>query len=232
MSTVVITGANRGIGLALVKHFLKMRHKVYACCRTPSDSTLLFDLLEQYPKTLNIEKLDISSTSSIDLFCHSLQAEPIDILINNASVTESKKSDMTKVSQDEFLDIMNINCYGTLYLSQSMLPMLKKSQRKRIVSLSSRMASISINLPNGYYGYRASKAALNGAMRGLAVDNEIHGIQVLLLHPGEVQTRMTGFTGSLSPDECCVFLYKQITCKQHFVLANALINFDGSIIQV
>lgn len=232
MKTILITGANRGIGLALTKIYLESGNTVYACCRNTASASNLIELQKSHPDNLQIEPVDLATTSSIDALVERLSDKPIDIVINNAGMTDTHQTDMSDLSQDDFLSIINVNCFASLYLSQALLPQIKKSQTKLIVSISSGLSSISLPVMGGYYGYRASKAALNSAMRGLAIDNQADGVSIILLHPGVVQTEMTGFTGFFSADEAAANLFNQIHTQHEARFANALINFDGTIIEV
>lgn len=188
MGRVVITGANRGIGLELCKHYVKAGHEVYAACRQTSKG--LSDSGAQI-----IEGIDVSTATGIDALAQALHGKSIDILINNAGILKSQS--LGTIDYDDVERQFVVNAIGPLRVTESLLPNLRKGAKVALIT--SRMGSIADNTSGGSYGYRMSKAALNAAGMSLARDLEPRGVSVAILHPGYVQTDMVGGSGDITP---------------------------------
>jgi len=197
--TVVITGANRGIGLELVKHYKSNGSRVVGLCRTSSD---------ELDKTADrvIDNIDVCDTDQIAQLGYSLRDESIDILINNAGLFCNET-----INDMDFSSIekqMQVNAYGPLKVSLALVSLIKNGGK--IANITSRMGSIADNSSGAYYGYRASKAALNAFGKSLALDLAPKGICVAQLHPGFVQTEMVNFYGDITPDVAASRLAERI----------------------
>ena len=195
--TILITGANRGLGLEFVRQYAKEGATIIACCREPNEAKDLHDLQKKHPN-IEIHSLDVSSESD-RLKLKEKVSKPIDILINNAGMLE-KGAAFGDISVDELNKTFLVNAVAPLKLTETLLENIAKSQRKLVVCISSSMGSISDNTSGGYYSYRASKTALNMLMKSAGVDLASQGIQVLLLHPGWVKTRMGGSDAMIEPE--------------------------------
>ena len=201
--TILITGANRGIGLEFVKQWLARGAQVIATARDPGNATELQALLDQYSNAgprgepLRIMQLDIRDERSVELLASSLGSTKLDLLINNAGVLSVEALD--GLDFNSIIEQFMVNALGALRVTAALLGNLRDGAR--IVNMTSRMGSIDDNTSGGYYGYRMSKAALNMATRSLAVDLKGRGIVVIAMHPGMVQTDMTRGYGMLSPTE-------------------------------
>ncbi len=180
---VVITGANRGIGLELTRRYAANNH-VFALCRQSSPE------LNSLPGVTVIDQCDVSSTDSITRAA-SLCPPTIDILINNAGIL--RRVSLESLNEDLIYKQFDINAVGPLRVSNAFLNSLKKDSK--IILITSRMGSIDDNSSGSHYGYRMSKAALNMAGKSLAIDLHSQGISVGIIHPGWVKTDMTGQTG-------------------------------------
>jgi NAD(P)-dependent dehydrogenase (short-subunit alcohol dehydrogenase family) len=187
MTTVVITGANRGIGLEFVKQYLAKGHKVIALCRNTSD-----ELSQTSAKV--IDKVDVSNPECLGKTLPSLSDLKIDLLINNAGVLANETLDDMSTATLEYQ--FRVNAMGPVMVTH----MLKKQLFKgaKVIMITSRMGSVTDNTSGGYYGYRMSKAALNIAGMSLAHDLREQEVAVALLHPGYVQTEMVNNTGDIS----------------------------------
>lgn len=199
MTTVVITGANRGIGLALVQHYRKLDCQVYALCRHSSDE------LNGTGASV-IDKVDISNPEFLPDALARLKDVNIDILINNAGVLASEALDNWSPNTIEHQFI--VNAMGPLLVTQCLLPNM--GQGAKIAHITSRMGSMEDNGSGGYYGYRMSKAALNAAGVSMAKDLKEREIAVGLLHPGYVQTEMVSFGGDVTPEHSAGQLAQRI----------------------
>lgn len=197
--TVVVTGANRGIGLELCRQYANAGARVFAICR--SSSSELDDIQVNV-----IKDIDVSDAQAIAGLRDQLQSESIDILINNAGVF--KQETLAKMDFEAIESQWQVNALGPLRVTYALLGLL--SHRAKVVFITSRMGSISDNSSGGYYGYRMSKAALNAAGMSLARDLKSREIAVGILHPGFVQTRMVDFAGDITAKEAAGRLVKRI----------------------
>lgn len=187
---IVITGANRGIGLELTKIY-SQEHQVYAICRNSDDE------LKKLGNTHIISNIDVTSSDSIQKLKQELKNKSIDILISNAGVLHQEN--LGDINFENIEEQFAVNSLGALRVIEALVPNLVEGSKIGIVS--SRMGSIADNTSGGYYGYRASKAAVNAIGMSLAIDLANNNIAVALLHPGYVKTRMTGFAGYIGPEE-------------------------------
>ncbi len=196
---VVITGANRGIGLALATQFKQRGANVTAVCRKPSAE------LEKLGVAI-IDGIDVTDAKARELLAERLADDPIDILINNAGILEGDNFD--SFATDSIQRQFTVNAVAPLELSRTLRPLLKKDSK--LILITSRMGSMADNGSGGQYGYRMSKAALNAAGVSLANDLKDAGIAVAMLHPGYVQTDMVNNRGDISAEEAASRLVKRI----------------------
>ena len=200
MSTYLITGANRGIGLELVRQLKARGEDIIATCR--SSSAELNEL------SVRVETdIDITSGDSVVQLRENLNDTEVDVLIQNAGIAEFNS--LSTLDPQSIVHQFEVNALSPLCFVQTMLSRLSKSAK--IALISSRMGSIEDNSSGGSYGYRMSKVALCMAGKSLAVDLKPKGISVAILHPGLVSTRMTGFTSNgIQPEESVKGLVQRI----------------------
>ncbi|MGK7897949.1 MAG: SDR family oxidoreductase [Xenococcus sp. (in: cyanobacteria)] len=183
MSTYLVTGANRGIGLEFCRQLKSRGHNVIAVCRSASEE--LNDL------GVSVETgIDITSEEQITDLITRLNGKIIDVLINNAAIVE--RISLERLDIDSIRRQFEVNEIAPLQFTKALLPNLKEGSK--IIMMTSRMGSIDDNTSGGSYGYRMSKVALSMAGKSLSVDLKPQGIAVAILHPGLVKTRMTNFT--------------------------------------
>ena len=187
MATVVITGANRGMGLEFVKQYLAKGHKVIALCRNTSDQ------LSQTSAKV-IDKVDVGSPECLEKILPVLSDLKIDLLINNAGVLANETLEHMSATTLEYQ--FRVNAIGPLMITQMLRKQLVKGAKVALIT--SRMGSVTDNTSGGRYGYRMSKAALNIAGVSLAHDLKEQEVAVALLHPGYVQTEMVNNGGDIS----------------------------------
>lgn len=192
-ATVLITGANRGVGLGLVRSFLARGCSVLAACRQPERASELHALVE-HNAPLRIYTCDVASDSSVQALAQAVaqNTRAIDVLVNNAGVLPRGDDTIATVDIDVLRHTVETNAYGALRVTQALLPLLRKGQGKKILHISTRMGSLSLNSAGGSYSYRISKAALNMLHRTLAIELRSEGIISVAVHPGWVQTDMGG----------------------------------------
>jgi NAD(P)-dependent dehydrogenase (short-subunit alcohol dehydrogenase family) len=191
MATYVVTGANRGIGLEYCRQLQQRGDTVIAVCRQPSDDLKALGV--------NIEAdVDITNDAAVADLAKRLQDTPIDVLINNAGILHRVTLD--HLDFDNIRHQFEVNALGPLRITKALLPNLKSGSK--VAMMTSRMGSIGDNTSGNSYGYRMSKVALSMAGKSLSHDLKPKGIAVAILHPGLVQTRMTGFTqGGITTEE-------------------------------
>lgn len=197
--TIVITGANRGIGLALVREYIKRDCEVFGLCRTTSN-----ELAASGARV--IEGFNVVQSESIHSAMEQLNSVQIDILINNAGVFENE--DLGSIDYSAVLRQLAVNALGPLRVTEALLGNLGRGSK--VAMITSRMGSITDNSSGGYYGYRMSKAALNAAGVSLARYLHSRGIAVALLHPGFVKTRMVDYAGDVTPEVAAARLVQRI----------------------
>lgn len=198
MKHVVITGANRGIGLELARLYQRQGWQVTGVCR---ESSKELDAVAAV-----ITGIDVTCEEDVKRLSQQLHGKTIDLLINNAGLLQDEV--LGSLDFDSIRRQMEINAYAPLRICEALLPNLKPGSK--IANITSRMGSIADNDSGGRYGYRASKAALNAFGKSLAVDLKERGIAVALLHPGYVKTRMVNFGGLITPEESAQGLAQRI----------------------
>jgi len=200
MSTFLITGSNRGIGLALSSEIYKRGHEVISTCRKASEEL----------KNLGvriIENVDISSGVSITYLKNQLKDTKLDYLIHNAGISEY--NNFNDLDPESIRRQFEINALSPLCMTRSMIKFLNKNAK--IAFITSRMASIDDNTSGSSYGYRMSKVALSMAAKSLSVDLLDKDIYIAIIHPGLVRTRMTCFTeNGISPLESANGILKRL----------------------
>ena len=199
--TVLITGANRGIGLRLAESYARQGHRVIACCREPERATSLSRLAADTDGRLSVHPFNVVNESQRQGLVAALTGTPVDVLINNAGIYPDKGVGFGNLEPSGWLEGFYVNSIAPVLLAQSLLPNIAAGKRRLIASVSSKMGSLSDNTSGGSYAYRSSKAALNMAMLSLSHDLRERGIAVILLHPGWVQTDMGGTSAHISADE-------------------------------
>tara|TARA_B110000008_G_scaffold272719_1_gene305849 strand:- start:656 stop:1342 length:687 start_codon:yes stop_codon:yes gene_type:complete len=207
MSTVLITGANRGLGYEFVKQYSENGFEVLACCRNINNAKELKELAETSNK-IKVYELDVGNVKAIKSLSQQLQNEKIDVLINNAGIYRS--STVGNINYDEWIESFKVNTIAPYQIVENFLNQIINSDLKKVVSITSKMGSIDDNTSGGSYIYRSSKTALNSMMRSLTHDLKNQGIATLTLHPGWVRTDMGGPGGWIDSFESVQGMIKQI----------------------
>lgn len=208
MKTVFITGANRGIGLALSKVFLKDNWQVIATCRDIKCADELNQLKADY-KLLHVYELDITDYQQMAVLSSTLHDLKIDVLLNNAGLYGPKGYGFGNCDVDAWRDVFEANVIAPTKMAEAFVSQVLNSELKVIAALSSRVGSHTENTKGGGYIYRSSKAALNSVVKSLSNDLLPQGIKTVALHPGWVQTEMGGPNALISAQESAIGL-KQV----------------------
>lgn len=226
MTTVLVTGSSRGIGLELVRQYAADGWRVIATCRDPAGAQTLASL----SGAIEIQTLDLSDLKSVDKLAVALEDETIDLLINNAGLLGPVSMDLAAADYDAWREVLSVNVLGSYKVSTAFTPHVARSERKCIVTLSSRMGSIGRITTAHSLVYRASKAALNAAMKTLSVAYRDRGITVVTLSPGYVRTDMVGPNADLSPEQS-VSGMRRVIAGLTFADSGRFLGIDGDEIE-
>lgn len=209
MKRVLITGANRGVGLALVKQCLLRGDRVFAGCRQPEKANALHELASAFKSNLSLLALDVLDEASLDRARQvvEMQAEALDLLINNAAINLGDEP-LTAVTADNLMTTLRVNAVGPLLVAQRFYELLNRGIQPVLVNISSEAGSIGRMTRFRGYSYYGSKAALNMYTRSLSLDPCLKGVIVIALHPGWVRTDMGGPRATLSPEESAHYIMK------------------------
>jgi len=201
--TVLITGANRGLGLELSKQFAADGYHVIGTARSPEKAIELKEVASE------VLALDVTSDESIQAMAETLKGKPVDILVHNAGYfgptkglgpTNDKSSTLKELTRAEVLDCFAVNSAGPLFVTQGLIPNLNASKKPKIIIISSRSGIINQTRNAGAYGYRISKTAANRAVKIMSVDKALKGAVVVAVAPGHNRTDMGGVKAKLSPE--------------------------------
>jgi len=196
MPSVLITGANRGLGLEFARQYGAAGWRVHAACRDPAAAAASAGL----SATVSWHRLDVADDGAIAMLAAELAGAPLDLLINNAGINRNTGKFGASDSAS-WLETIRVNTIAPLHVAEALIGNLLLGQRKLIVHVSSKMASIAENASGGDYAYRTSKAALNMLAKGMANDLRSRGVAVVVISPGWVATDMGGPAAPLQPAE-------------------------------
>ncbi|HEV7260662.1 MAG TPA: SDR family oxidoreductase [Bosea sp. (in: a-proteobacteria)] len=207
--TWMITGANRGIGLALTMELVRRGDHVIAAARDPWGGALA-ELAAEHVAALTLVELDVTSDDSVAAAKASLEGRPIDVLLNNAGIYGPRdRQSAFDMDFDAWREVFEVNVYAPLRIAQAFLPNLEAGASRKIATISSRMGSIGNN-PSGNIAYRSSKTAVNMTMVLFGNAVRERGITQLLFHPGWVRTDMGGGGADIAPSESAAGLIATI----------------------
>jgi NAD(P)-dependent dehydrogenase (short-subunit alcohol dehydrogenase family) len=226
MQTILITGANRGIGLEFCRQYAEAGWQVIATCRQPAQAEALNELSSQYAN-LQVHALDVADFLRITALSQALADIDIDVLLNNAGIyPDSAESGFGQLNYQHWARAFWVNSIAPAKLAEAFLPNLQRSRKKLLVSISSLMGSIADNTSGGSLLYRSSKAALNATMKTLAIELQSYGIGVLILHPGWVKTDMGGQNALIEASESVTGMRQ---CIDGFIPAQSgsFLKYDG-----
>ncbi|MFZ2404077.1 MAG: SDR family oxidoreductase [Methylobacter sp.] len=227
MATVLITGANRGLGLEFCRQYAEQGWHVIACSRNPDDAFDLNKLAGRHPD-IQLEQLDVSEFEQIDALSGRLADLSIDVLINNAGIyADNKNNGFGHLDYQAWTQSLLVNTEAPVKMAEAFLPQIKQSDKKLVVNISSLMGSITDNNSGGSIFYRTSKAALNAAMKSLAVDLKDQSVGVLIFHPGWVITDMGGPNARINAAESITGMRALI---ENFSLdqSGSFLKYDGT----
>jgi NAD(P)-dependent dehydrogenase (short-subunit alcohol dehydrogenase family) len=198
---ILITGANRGIGLEMVRYAVQQGWRVFACCRNPHNADNLFSIAKLSNGQVSVHIADMLELATVQALSYELRNESIDILVNNAGIYGSDKNTFGAVDADSWLQTFQVNSIAPLKMVEAFSEQLMMGKRKLVACMSSKMGSMADNGYGNSYIYRSSKAALNAVVKSLSIDLKDKGIISVVLHPGWVKTEMGGPDAEISTRE-------------------------------
>ncbi len=225
MPTVLITGANRGIGLALARGYAAEGWRVHACCRHPDKAKELEVLRAEAGGRLAIHRLDVTDGLKVANLSRELAEEAIDLLINNAGVS-GPRSGFGETDYDLWQPVLAVNTFAPLCVAEHFVEQVARGERKLIVNISSKMGSIAANDGSNSIIYRASKAALNQVSKCISVALAPRGITVILFHPGWVSTDMGGAEAPVTPADSAAGI-RAVIARASPADNGRFFNYDG-----
>lgn len=202
MSTVLVTGAARGLGLDFVKKYAARGWKVHACARAP-------DALKQVRGDIHSHKLEVTDYAAVKTLAAELKGEAIDVLICNAGVAGREAGDLGRIDPEVWRETFEVNALAPLMMAEAFVDHVAASKDRKLVAISSRLGSITHN-DGARYAYRASKTALNMEWKSLSKDTAGKGLICVVLHPGWVQTDMGGGSATLTIEQSVPAMVKVI----------------------
>ncbi len=205
MPTALITGAGRGLGLEFSRQFAEDGWTVLAGVREPERA----DELRRIDGDVSPVPLDVADPASVAILGERLSGIPIDLLINNAGIYGPREMSLGAFDFDAWRDVFEVNTLAPMRVAEAFIEHLRAGQGRRIVTVSSKMGSIE-NGSGGSYIYRSSKAAVNAAMKNLAMDLQGEGFTIVVVHPGWVRTDMGGPAAAIDAVESVTGLKKVI----------------------
>ncbi len=210
MPTVLVTGANRGLGLEFARQYAADGWQVIAACRDPDSARELRKLADGSGGRIRILAMNVADAASVRTAAAALAGEAIDLLLNNAGVGGPPGQKLGSLDYPAWLKVLDVNALGPMRVVEALLDNVAQSERRLVVTITSAMGSIADNRSGGSYAYRSSKAAVNMVMKSLALDLAPRGISCVVMHPGWVRTDMGGAGGKLSPPESVAAVRKVI----------------------
>ncbi len=197
--TVLVTGANRGLGLEFARQYAADGWQVHAACRAPNAAKELQKAAAASGGHIHLLAMDVTDTTSVRSAAGALGGEAIDLLVNNAGVGGPRDERIGRLDYRAWERVLDVNTLGPMRVAEAFVDNVAKGREKKIVTITSGMGSIADNTSGGSYAYRSSKAAVNMVVKSLSLDLAPRGIICIVMNPGWVRTDMGGPRGTLAP---------------------------------
>ncbi len=225
---ILVTGANRGLGLALTKHGLEKGYQIFAGVRSLDEGTLkaLLELKAIYQSHLHILQVDVTDEQSVATAANSLTDHCLDVIINNAAVLEEREQTIEELDIEACMNSYDINTLGPMRVVKHFLPLLEKGTKQSIVNISSDAASLT-HAYSGDYPYGLSKVALNMFSEKLSRELKEKNIRVFAIHPGWMKTDMGGENAQLEPLEPANAIFRIIDQELEIPHEHVFIDYQG-----
>ncbi|HEY6824195.1 MAG TPA: SDR family oxidoreductase [Steroidobacteraceae bacterium] len=226
MSRILITGANRGLGLEFAQQYLADGWEVIAACRNPGAAQALRRLADSATGSLTVIAMDVADRGSVQRAATSRQVAAIDFVINSAGVFGGNGQRLGSLDYRDWMQVLEANLLGPARVCEAFLERIGRSERRLIVTITSGMGSLSDNTSGGSVLYRTSKAAVNMLMRTAAIDLQPQGISCVVLNPGWVKTDMGGPNAKISAAES-VGAMRRVISRLGRKDSGRFYNYDG-----
>jgi NAD(P)-dependent dehydrogenase (short-subunit alcohol dehydrogenase family) len=214
VSAVLITGADRGLGLEFARQYMANGWDVFAACRDPRGAGQLHEMANRSGGKLTPVAMDVTKGESVRSAAKQLENVAIDLLINNAGTAGVPGQRTGNVDYENWARVLDVNAMGPLRVIEAFMEHFARSQRRLIVTITSGMGSLTDNTSGGSVAYRSSKAAVNMAMRSVAADLASRRITCVVVNPGWVRTDMGGASAPLTPEESLLVYCDSGRCNQ------------------
>jgi NAD(P)-dependent dehydrogenase (short-subunit alcohol dehydrogenase family) len=222
MPSIMITSANRGLGLEFVRQYAADGWRIFAACRNPDAA----DDLHKLTGAVTVLPMDVTDLSSVRHAAAGLHGESIDVLLNSAGIIGKPGQRTGHIDYESWEQVLNVNTMGPLRVTEAFVEHVARSERKLIVTITSGLGSLTDNTSGGSIPYRSSKAAVNMAMRSAAIDLAPRGIACVLVNPGWVKTDMGGPGAPLTPSESVAAL-KSLIATFGLAHSGKFFHYDG-----
>jgi NAD(P)-dependent dehydrogenase (short-subunit alcohol dehydrogenase family) len=226
MASVLITGANRGLGLEFAKQYAADGWRVFAACRHPAAAAELRQVADAHRGNVAILTMDVTDLATIEVAAAKLNEEAIDVLMNSAGITGESRLTDGRTDYTAWAKVLDVNTLGAMRVTEAFSNALARSERKLVVTITSGMGSLADNTSGGSIAYRSSKAAVNMVMRTLAIDLAPRGISCVLVNPGWVRTDMGGVHAPLAPADSVTAVRRLIETLEP-AQSGKFFNYDG-----
>jgi NAD(P)-dependent dehydrogenase (short-subunit alcohol dehydrogenase family) len=233
MSTILITGANRGLGLEFARQYATDGWEVLAATRQPDKSADLKQLSAQHP-AVALHRLDVTDEKSAQDLAQKLDSKPIDVLLHSSGIYPRKGQNIGGIDYNGWREALETNLFGVMRVTEALLKNVAASHRKQIAAISTSLSTLSgvqgasVAQAGTSYQYRSSKTALNMALSILAKELAPRGISVVLLDPGWVKTDMGGPHAPLSPQESIAGMRK-VLAGNPMDISGKFLGHDGAL---
>lgn len=201
MPSVLITGANRGLGLEFARQYSADGWRVFACCRNPGEASDLAELSSKYSDLVSVHTMEVTEADSVEAVADSLRNQSIDLLISNAGILGSRSWHLGETDYGNWEETLKVNVLGATRVLESFTEHVARSERKQMATISSKLGSIALARATSNLAYRTSKAAVNMTVRCVADALEERGVICVAISPGWVQTDMGTPAADLTPEE-------------------------------
>jgi NAD(P)-dependent dehydrogenase (short-subunit alcohol dehydrogenase family) len=228
VKTVLVTGANRGLGLEFVRQYGADGWQVHAVCRDPHGAKELSRLAQASDGRVHVLEMDVTDTLGVRAVARAFGKAPIDVLINNAGVGSPRGQEIGSLDYAAWARVLDANTLGPMRVAEAFLENVARGEEKKIVTITSGMGSIADNSSGGSYAYRSSKAGVNMVVKSLAHDLARRGVICVVMNPGWVRTDMGGPDGTLSPAESISAMRKVIAGLEPED-SGKFFNYNGSL---
>ncbi|MRH42674.1 SDR family NAD(P)-dependent oxidoreductase [Aquibacillus halophilus] len=232
---ILITGANRGLGLSLVKHGIENGHHVYAGTRTIDGNTIgdLKKLQQEYQEQLKIVQIDVTDEDTVKDALQQIKqtTKHLDVIINNAGILNERDKSIEELDLDECMKALDINTLGPVRVTKHFLSLLEQGEKQSIINISSEAGSLT-NAYSGDYPYGLSKVALNMLTEKLHATLKDKAIQVLSVHPGWMNTDMGGSNAPTDPTTTADGIYQMIERKVKIKSDYLFVDYNGNAMEI